>query len=160
MQIRDIAQNNLKVEFNMYIPEIPNNSLTEKIEQIKGLALTLHERRRFVFNQAASKSEILEWEQINNVTLPESYADWLEFSNGSVLRGTLAEIYGLSSIVTKSEYYPDDYVVIGSLVGDGEILCFSKETGGLFTDDHGDITDYDDFNEVLEEIIEDIKGMW
>ena len=28
----------------MYIPEIPNNSLTSNIEQIKELALALHEK--------------------------------------------------------------------------------------------------------------------
>jgi len=41
----------------MYIPEIPNNSLTSNIEQIKELALALHEKRKFVFNTPASLSE-------------------------------------------------------------------------------------------------------
>ena len=58
------------------------------------------------------------------------------------------------------EYLPDDYVIIGRLTGDGEIICFSKERGIIFTDEHGDITVYDDFGELLEIIIEDIKGMW
>ena len=37
---------------------------------------------------------------------------------------------------------------------------FSKETGKIFIDDHNDIIDYEDFNELLEEIIGDINGMW
>lgn len=83
-----------------------------------------------------SLSKINEWEKKYNLVLPESYTDWLVFSNGSVLRGTLAEIYSLDNIIVN----PDDYVIIGSLAGDGELICFSKETGEIFTDDHGDIT--------------------
>ena len=144
----------------MFIPEIPNNSLTSNIEQIKELALALHEKRKFVFNTPASLSEIKEWEKKNDLVLPESYIDWLIFSNGSVLRGTVAEIYELNKIDAKSEYFPDDYVIIGSLTGDGELICFSKKTREIFADDHGDITNYDSFNELLEDIINDIKGLW
>lgn len=144
----------------MYIPDIPDNNLTATISQIVELAKALHEKKRFIFNHAASKIEIVEWEKSNGIILPQSYVDWLEFSNGSILRGTVAEIYGLNKIMVKSEYCPDDYVIIGSLTGDGELICFSKDTGKIFTDDHEDITDYEDFNEVLEVIIEDIKGMW
>lgn len=144
----------------MYIPEIPNNSLTNEINQIVELAKALHETRRFVFNHSASKNEIEKWEENNSIKLPQTYIDWLEFSNGSVLRGTFAEIYGLDKIIVKSEYFPDGHVIIGSLTGEGELICFSKETGEIFINDHDDIIDYDDFNELLEGIIEDIKGMW
>ena len=64
----------------MYIPEIPNNSLTSNIEQIKELALALHEKRKFVFNTPASLSEIKEWEKKNDLVLSESYIDWFIFS--------------------------------------------------------------------------------
>jgi len=144
----------------LLIPDVPDNSLTEKVRQIIDLAKALHEKRRFVFNPSASKAEIEEWEKNNGIRLPKSYVDWLEFSNGSVLRGTVAEIYGLNKIIVNPDYCPDDYVIIGSLTGDGELICFSKDTGRIFTDDHDDTTDYEDFNEVLEVIIEDIKGMW
>ena len=108
----------------------------------------------------ATDDEITEWEKNNKITLPASYADWLKFSNGSILRGNVAEIYGLDRIEDDIEYLPDDYVVIGSLTGDGEIICFSKNGGTIFTDQHGDIIVYDDFRELIEIIIDDIKGMW
>ena len=117
-------------------------------------------KRRFVFNAPTSLSKINEWEKQCNLVLPESYIDWLVFSNGSVLRGTLAEIYSLDNIIINPDLYPEDYVIIGSLAGDGELICFSKKTGEIFTDDHDDITNYDSFNELLEDIINDIKGMW
>lgn len=144
----------------MYIPEIPNNSLKKEIEELAILATALQEKRSFKFNMPATDTEVAEWEKNSNIILPISYADWLMFSNGSILRGNVAEIYGLDRIEYDSEYLPDDYVVIGRLTGDGEIICFSKERGTIFTDDHGDITVYYDFNELLEIIIEDIKGMW
>lgn len=144
----------------MYIPEIPNNSLKKEIEELAELAIALQEKRRFKFNMPATDTEIAEWEKNSKITLPTSYADWLMFSNGSILRGNVAEIYGLDRIEYDIEYLPDDYVVIGSLTGDGEIICFSKERGTIFTDEHGDITLYDDFRELIEIIIDDIKGMW
>ena len=66
----------------------------------------------------------------DNVTiskLPQTYIDCLEFSNGSVLRGTVAEIYGLDKIIVKSEYFPDGHIIIGSLTGDGELICFLRK---------------------------------
>lgn len=112
----------------MYIPEIPNNSLTKEIEELAKLAIALHEKRRFIFNMPATDTEIQEWEKNSKIILPSSYADWLKFSNGSILRGSVAEIYGLDRIEYDIEYLPDDYVVIGRLTGDGEIICFSKES--------------------------------
>ncbi len=123
----------------MYIPEIPNNSLTKEIEEIVKLTTALQEKRKFKFNMPATDDEI---------------------TDGSILRGNVAEIYGLDRIEDDIEYIPDDYVVIGSLTGDGEIICFSKNGGTIFTDQHGDITVYDDFRELIEIIIDDIKGMW
>lgn len=144
----------------MYFPEIPCNGLKTEIEEIKKLVEALHERRKFEFSPPASMVEISEWEKTNGFSIPSSFVNWLLFSNGSILRGTVAELYGLNQIIVESDYFPKDYVVIGSLGGDGEVICFSKSTGKIFSDDHGDIYNYDDFKEVLEEIIEDIKGMW
>lgn len=79
----------------MYIPEIPNNSLTKEIKELAKLAITLQEKRRFKFNMPATDIEIAEWEKNSKITLSTSYADWLMFSNGSILRGNVAEIYGV-----------------------------------------------------------------
>lgn len=44
----------------MYIPEIPNNSLTKEIEQLAKFAIALQEKRRFKFNMPATDTEIAE----------------------------------------------------------------------------------------------------
>ncbi len=144
----------------MFIPQIPDNSLTDKIKEIADLAGQLKDIRRFVFNEPASNDDIIKWEKANHISIPESYADWLRFSNGSVIRGTIAEFYGLNEIEINADGFPEDYVIIGELVGDGVLICFSKESGTIFTDDHGEITEYDDFGEILEEVIYDINAMW
>ena len=144
----------------MYIPQIPDNSLTKEIKEIIDLAEQLKEKRRFVFNESASDDDIQKWEKTNNVSIPASYADWLRFSNGSVIRGTVAEFYGLEGIEINADGFPEDDVVIGELVGDGELVCFSKESGKIFTDDHGETAEYENFNEILEEVIYDLKAMW
>lgn len=144
----------------MYIPEVPINSLTKEIKEIVDLVEQLKENRRFVFNEPALNDDIIKWEKTNNVSIPESYADWLRFSNGSIIRGSLAEFYGLNEIEINVDGFPEDYVIIGELVGDGVILCFSKGSGKIFTDDHGKVAEYDNFNEILEELIYDLNAMW
>ncbi len=144
----------------MYIPEVPINSLTKEIKEIVDLVEQLKENRRFVFNEPALNDDIIKWEKTNNVSIPKSYADWLRFSNGSIIRGSLAEFYGLNEIEINVDGFPEDYVIIGELVGDGVILCFSKESGKIFTDDHGKVAEYDNFNEILEELIYDLNAMW
>ena len=144
----------------MFIPQIPDNSLTDKIKEIADLAGQLKDIRRFVFNEPASNDDIIKWEKANNISIPESYADWLRFSNGSVIRGTIAEFYGLNEIEINADGFLEDYVIIGELVGDGVLICFSKESETIFTDDHGAITEYDEFGEILEEVIYDINAMW
>ena len=144
----------------MFIPQVPDNSLTKEIKEIIDLVDQLKENRRFVFNEPALNDDIIQWEKDNNVSIPDSYADWLRFSNGSVIRGTIAEFYGLNEIEINADGFPEEYVIIGELVGDGVLICFSKETGIIFTDDHGEIVEYDNFNEILEEVIYDLNAMW
>lgn len=59
----------------MYIPEIPNNSLTKEIKELAKLAIALQEKRRFKFNMPATDTEVAEWEKNSKITLPTYYAD-------------------------------------------------------------------------------------
>lgn len=131
----------------MKIPEIPNNSLTEEIKEIVRLCRELDCDHKFYPPQA--EEAITEWEHKNGIKIPESYKDWLRFSDGAEISNTLAVFNGVADIIADYEYLPDDLVYIGDLIGDGEMLCFSKTTGKIISYDHGVPTDEGDFKEFL-----------
>ena len=142
----------------MYIPEIPNNSLTEEIKEIVELSEKHKDDYNFEYNPPATEKEISAWESEHGITIPETYKDWLRFSNGSVIKNQLAVFWGIKMIGSCDQFLPNDLVSIGELIGDGEFLCFSKKTGKIIWEDHGNIEEYDTFNSILVEIIRLIEG--
>lgn len=135
---------------------IPNNSLTEKIRDIVELCEELapeYGSDASWFLAPASESEISKWECENNVSIPESYKEWLMFSNGSQIINNTAYFFGLKQIAIYYEHIPNDYIVIGELIGDGELLCFSKTTGKIIRYNHGKTIVYQSFKEILSLIL-------
>ena len=113
---------------------IPNNSLSKEIKKIIRLCEKNKEDLsddRSWFKPPAMEEEILEWERTNGIAIPESYKEWLRFSNGSQILDQEARLFGTSEFILSDDYVPDDYVVIGMLIGDGERLCFSKNSGKI-----------------------------
>ena len=137
----------------MVVPNIPNNSLTEEIKEIIRLCKILESVYKFQFHAAATEEEISKWENEHGITIPESYKDWLRFSNGSIIANETAHFYGTKMIGCDDEYVPNEYVVIGSLIGDGELLCFSKINGNIVSIDHGKVFEYGDFKNYLRFMI-------
>lgn len=138
---------------------VPNNSLSGEINSILKLMEELQGKRYFEFSPAASVDEINEWENKNSITIPQGYKDWLMFSNGSIIHGSLAEFYGINKIKIGLADMPKNSVIIGNVTGDGERLCFSSENGDFFTFFHGEINKYNSFNDILLSLIDDIDGM-
>ncbi len=138
----------------MVVPNIPNNSLTEEIKEIVSLCQQLEDRYDSYFNPPASEEEIIAWENEHGITIPETYKDWLRFSNGSGMKGRLADFWGVKKIGSCDQFLPNDLVTIGELIGDGEYLCFSKKTGKIIWEDHGKMREYDNLNEVINEILD------
>jgi hypothetical protein len=137
----------------MYIPEIPQNNLTEQITEIVKLCEQLANKHYFSFNPPATENDIADWETKNNTKIPEDYKNWLRFSNGSNISSASTEFYGINQIEVYNPPLIEDYMVIGSIVGDGEMICFSKSTGKIFTDDHGDVKEYE-FKGILNKVTE------
>ena len=137
---------------------LTGNSLEKEIRTI----LDIYDKYKdelgnFKFAEPATEQEISDWERENRITLPESYKDWLRFSNGSTIDMSTAEFFGLEKITKHSNYdtcLPDEYVWIGNMVGDGERLLFSKVTGKIARYDHGELTEYDSMKEILLEVID------
>ena len=137
----------------MVIPEIPQNSLTQEIKEIVRLSKKLCDEHDFRFPPPATEAEILVQEQEINAKIPESYKDWLRFSNGVQLNGLLVKFLGVKTIGKGRQNISDEYIVIASVIGDGEFLCFSKETGDIAWEDHGKIKKYGTFDLFLRRFI-------
>lgn len=135
---------------------IPNNNLTEIIKEVLSVCDELsseYGEDASWFLPPASENEIIEWESERKVKIPESYKEWLLFSNGSQILNNTAQFYGLKQIGIYDEYIHEDYIVMGELIGDGELLCFSKTTGKIIRYNHGKTIEYQDFKEVLNLIL-------
>ncbi|MBQ3565732.1 MAG: SMI1/KNR4 family protein [Oscillospiraceae bacterium] len=141
-----------KVQKEKFIMYVPNNSLTDEIKSIVRSSQKLKESYYFNFNDPATEEEILNWEIKNNLTIPESYKDWLRFSNGSVIANEFAHFYGTKMICAKNDYLPEDYVLIGEINGDGCFLGYSKITGKFIVYDHGEMIIYEDFKQFLKSL--------
>jgi len=148
----------------MYIPEIPENSLINEIKEIINLAIRLDGIKRFAFNYPAIDSQIIEVEKTINYTLPDEYKDFLKFSNGITLNNFTADFYTIDEIVStynveKEESFPEDYIIIADIIGDGEILCFSGRSGKFVMCFGCEERIFDTFKAFLKYIIKFIKRL-
>ncbi len=148
----------------MYIPEIPNNSLTERIKSIVELSKQLVEdfgEGAFKFESPISNEELESWEKENGISIPESYKDWLRFSKSSEIDRGSAIFYEPKDFITdndkKAYDVPDECVVIGELGGWGVSVCFYAETGEIMYVDHCDICRDLDFGDILDWVIDRLK---
>ena len=51
------------------------------------------------------------------------------------------------------ELVPDEMVMIGEVIGDGQFIGFSKETGKIMWEDHGEITELPSFADFLNDTV-------
>ena len=146
----------------MLVPKIPNNRLTKEIKEIVDIAVKLEGINKFVFNSPATDDEIATLEKLINYTLPEDYKEFLRFSNGMIMNNYSAEFFNTYDIIDfydreKADSFPNDYIVIAEIIGDGEVLCLSSISGKFVRYYEGEKTFFDSFKEVLKNIIEHIK---
>ncbi|HRR75597.1 MAG TPA: hypothetical protein P5191_02130 [Ruminococcus sp.] len=139
----------------MYIPEIPNNSLNSSIKQIVKLSEKLCNDYSFEYAPPLSKKEIKKIEEFN-FSLPESYKEWLSFTSCAEICGSIAHFYDIRNATSNSLLSYNDTIIIGDIIGDGEVICISKSSKIIFTENHGVIYEVDDLNEILDEIIEQL----
>ena len=138
----------------MYIPEIPNNSLKEEITQIVELSKKLEdEDYYFDYVPPATEEELSSWEKENSIKIPGSLKDWLRFSSYSDICSELAVIRGVKAFKTDCELVPEEMVIIGEVIGDGEFIGFSKETGEIMWEDHGEVTKLESFDIFLKDTV-------
>ena len=144
--------NNLKVS--------ESNSLKAVIEELLEWCEKKEkegELGRTFFNEPIKESKMEKWEAENGVKIPESYKDWLRFSEKCQIDGTTATFWGPDDF--KSEYVPDDLIVVGEIIGDGQVVCFSKAEGVFVEYYEGTIQNrMQNFNEIIKKIFDDTSA--
>lgn len=127
--------------------------LEEEIKTIVELCNALQDDYESRFFEPVDENVMRQWENENRIMIPELYKEWLRFSNGAVIRGALAHFYGVEGFEVNNPNYPEDCVMIGDLIGDGERLAFSKTTGKILRINHGRCREYNDFVSFLHRMV-------
>lgn len=133
------------------VPE--NNSLRDEIEELLNICEELEDEFESEFFDGIDEMKIDEWENMHSINLPDTYKEWLCFSNGAIVLDTLARIYSLEQVNIDDNECSDDNVIIGEVIGDGTRLCFSKTTSEFIWYDHGKQRKYADFRGILEKLL-------
>lgn len=127
--------------------------LEKEINTIVELCNALQGEYASRFFEHVDEAVMKQWENENKIMIPELYKEWLRFSNGAVIREQLAHFYGIEGFEIDNPDYPEDCVIIGDLIGDGERLAFSKITGKILRINHGRVREYNDFASFLHRMV-------
>ena len=134
--------------------------IKEKFEEIKSLckeSIDEYGEKNTYFREGASENEIVSWEKETGVKIPETYREWLKLTRECMIQDNVASFFFPS--IEQPSFLPEGYIMIGTVVGDGEVVCFCKNSGNFISYFEGKINDkYDDFSDVLSEIIISISG--
>jgi hypothetical protein len=142
----------LQEEDKMNISE--KNSLKTEIKEIVELcekAIPEYGEKATYFRDGASEEEIAQWEKDNMLMIPEEYKDWLRVARYSVILFDLAILempYRNQRIINNPDLF-----IIGSLVGDGELVCISINTGRIIRIMDGNQREYASFGEFLRKCV-------
>jgi len=88
------------------------------------------------FFPPVSDERINKFETEKNISIPESYKEWLRISNGGLLFGRAVQLYGIDNHPQPEIKYgsllsliPQEYLVLGSF--NTPHICYSQENGVL-----------------------------
>lgn len=110
--------------------KIKNNVL---FNEIRRMCRLLSKYDKSSFNSAANDDEMSRLEQTASFKIPEELKEIYRMADGFQILGRTACIYSLSDMGCKIKDIPEEYVVFGEIVGDGEKLCFHENTGEIVT---------------------------
>ena len=134
--------------------------IKEKFEEIKKLckeSMDDYGEKNTYFKEGISEYEIILWEKETGVEIPETYREWLKLTSECMIQDNVASFFFPS--IEQPSFLPEGYIMIGTVVGDGEVVCFSTDSKKFISYFEGDINEkYDDFTDVLNEITISISG--
>ena len=130
-------------------------------EKMKGIIETIKNQGEMRFIEAATKEQISQFEQENNIHLPVKYKEWLLYSDGGeFFLPAGIQMYGVAHkpiIDINDNDRPDDkYIVIGAMSFGDPILCEKEgETISIYNHEDGCIEEdeiYEDFISFLKDL--------
>lgn len=97
-------------------------------DELKNILDTISKQGKMRFIEGATEEQILDFENVNGITLPAQYKEWLLYSDGGELfLPAGVQFYGVAHKpvidVNDSDRPNDDYIVIGALATGDPILC-------------------------------------
>lgn len=109
------------------------------------------------FFDGATLEAIDAWENKNGISIPKSYKEWLTLTESCRILFDVLNLFPLDKIILVNKDFPDDFVVIGSVFGTGDSVCFSKSTGEIIRyNSFADVPEkrrFDDFNSFIEKVV-------
>ena len=144
--------------------EVPqDNILKEQLDIILYMADKYPDLMNLELHEGASSLTISLFEERTGIKLTDELKALYMFSNGMDVDRCTLRFEDLDII--EREYRQgycdwakkgdaDDYLLLGSVIGDGEYLCMEKKTGHIFWHDVGEMTDYKDVAFILDWVID------
>ena len=135
----------------------------EEIRVLKYMAEKYPDEISVCLYEPAGEITISLFEQRMGIRLPDELRALYAFANGMDLCGTTLYFDSLQTVEKycnmgycyfKEEGDENDYLVIGSVIGDGESILLEKKTGDLLWYDEGEVTNYKDVVSLLNWLIE------
>lgn len=123
-----------------------DNIIKEQFDYYKNMCSLLSEFTDSEFDAPAEIDKIEQWEKENNVNLPHQYKSWLLLTEYAAIMGGYIEFIWPQIGSFEGD---DDVIIIGSVIGDGEELLISRESGEIFSFFDGETETYDDFDDLL-----------
>ncbi len=138
---------------------IPQNmSFSEEFELLTHLAEKYPDEIRLQFYVPSDEDTIRGFESRVG-TMTDELRALYRFTNGFSLDAGSLEIYPLETVERESHYEyewgnEEDYLVIGDMIGDGELIILDRRTGHIITNDHGEIDDHETLSDLIDYIID------
>lgn len=132
-------------------------------EELKTVIEQMKAKGNMDFLEAATEEQIASFEKEHEITFPEKYKEWLQFSDGGeCFLPAGAQFYGVACKplidVDEDDRPSDSYVVIGALAsGDPIVFEKGKEQISIFNHEEGKIEEdevYPDFLAFLNDLHE------
>ncbi|MBQ9894909.1 MAG: hypothetical protein IJM38_05915 [Ruminococcus sp.] len=124
--------------------------ICESYDYLKQLCEFLVDYYDYRFYEPVSIEEIEKWEIENEIKIPLMLKEWLLLTKSCNMSNRAWRLFW-------PEIDETGNALVGSFVGDGEFLYFSKETGEFFTLFDGEKEEFDSFDSVLTYISVDLE---
>lgn len=130
-------------------------------DELKKIVDGLSKQGKTVFSEAATKEQIVLFEEEHKIKFPEKYKEWLLFSDGGeCFLPAGVQFYGIAHKpvidVNENDRPSDEFIVIGALAsGDPILFEKGKENISIYNRESGRIESdeiYDDFFAFLNDL--------